>query len=109
MNILGYFFEQFQRFSRDLQPHQNLVDNHKSQVGIRQQNTITSHAHINIKKKIQNIYVIKVLILPFMSGDLTMGLWIPSMISTASYTTILVIGTSLTTCLLTFVNKDKNK
>ena len=85
---------------------ENLVDYQKCQA-TTQQNTITS---INIqKRKIQNIYVIKVLILPFMSGDLTMGLWIPSMISTASYTTIFVIGTSLTTCLLTFVDKDKNK
>ena len=64
---------------------------------------------ISIYKKIQNKYVFKVLILPFMSGDLTMGLWIPPIISTASYTTILVIGSSLTTCLLTFVDKDKNK
>ena len=65
-----------------------------------------SHVHINIQT-IQNIYVFKILILPFMSGDLTMGLWIPPMNSTASYTTILVIGSSLTICLLTFVNKDK--
>ena len=97
-------------FSTDFlfRQQENLVDNQKCQAGIRPLgNKIL--LQVSISKKYQNIYVIKVLILPFMSGDLTMGLWIPSMISTASYTTIFVIGTSLTTCLLAFVNKDKNK
>ena len=100
-------------FSTDFifRQQENLVDNQKCQAGIRPlcNKILLQPMLITISKKIQTIYVIKVLILPFMSGDLTMGLWIPSMISTASYTTILVIGTSLTTCLLTFVNKDKNK